>query len=254
MAGSKGKGSRAGYQKKQANSLAFIMSPFYDMPSDYDALVKDYRTLAKAADTRLVRIEKLSKEKGYGDILGYAYRRAMYDIESWSGEGATRFNRKPPESVAGLKAKIQDIKNFMAMDTSTKTGIKSVEQKRADTLNEKYGTNFTPAEISKFFASKLKERMENKVKDSATMLKVIGVIRRNRKIIQQKGVSRKKKLEQIKAEELKLIKEKKQFIKDVEDANRKDQQVPDEMVLETLDTILKSHAPSVRAYLTNGVN
>lgn len=247
MAGSKGKGSRAGYQKRQAHSLEFMMSPFYDMPNDYNELVKDYRTIAKAADTRLTRLEKLEKQEGYGHALDYAYRRAMHDIETWSGEGATRFNRKPPETVAGLKAKIQDIKNFMSMETTTKTGLKSVEQKRADSLNKTFGTNFRPDEIKKFFDSKLREKMEDKIRDSNTMVKTIAVIRKNRKVLQKKGISRKKKMEFIAG---KITgKEREKFIKQVNDANLKDQTVPDEMVMKEVEMILEKHGPSVFKYL-----
>ncbi len=244
MAGSKGKGSRSGYQKRQAHSTKYIMSPFYDMPKDYNELVRDYRTLAKAADQRLVRLARLGEKEGFRHATEYSYRRAMHDIKAWGGESATRFNIKPPEGIANLRAKMADIKTFLSAESSTKKGLTQINQKRADTLNEKYGTNFTPKEISKFFDSKLKERMSSKIRDSDTMMKVVGVIRRNKKILQQKGVNREKKLEQIFDP-----KERNKFIKEVKDANMKDQEVPDEMVKEALDMILKSHAPSVRAYL-----
>lgn len=240
MAGSKGKGSRAGYQKRQRAGLSYIMNPFYEAPSSYDELVKDYRTLAKAADQRLVRLEKYVKEEGFGHAQDYAYRRAMRDIEAWGG---TRWNRRPPESMAKLKAKMQDIKTFLMADTSTKGGLRSVEQRRADTLNEKFGTDFTPAEISKFFDSKLRKKMEDKVLDSNTMVKTIAVMRRNKSVILQKGKSRKKKLEEISQAE------RDRFTKDVKEANERDIDAPDEMVESLIDTILEKHGPSVRAYL-----
>ena len=241
MAGSKGKGSRAGYQKRQRAGLSYIMNPFYEAPSSYDELVKDYRTLAKAADQRLVRLEKYVKEEGFGHAQDYAYRRAMHDIEAWGG--GTRWNRRPPESMAKLKAKMQDIKTFLMADTSTKGGLRSVEQRRADTLNEKFGTDFTPAEISKFFDSKLRKKMEDKVLDSNTMVKTIAVMRRNKSVILQKGKSRKKKLEEISQAE------RDRFTKDVKEANERDIDAPDEMVESLIDTILEKHGPSVRAYL-----
>lgn len=241
MAGSKGKGSRAGYQKRQRAGLSYIMNPFYEAPSSYDELVKDYRTLAKAADQRLVRLEKYVKEEGFGHAQDYAYRRAMHDIKAWGG--GTRWNRRPPESMAKLKAKMQDIKTFLMADTSTKGGLRSVEQRRADTLNEKFGTDFTPAEISKFFDSKLRKKMEDKVLDSNTMVKTIAVMRRNKSVILQKGKSRKKKLEEISQAE------RDRFTKDVKEANERDIDAPDEMVESLIDTILEKHGPTVRAYL-----
>lgn len=243
MAGSKGKGSRAGYQKQQAHSLSYIQSPYYDMPSDYNELVRDYRTLAKAADTRLIRLERLEEKEGYGHATDYAYRRAMHDIKQWGGDRATRFNTRPPEGVAALKAKMQDIKTFLSAETSTKTGLRGVEQKRANTINEKYGTNFTPKELGKFFDSKLREKMDSKIKDSGTMVKVIGKIRRYKSVILEKGKSRKEKMKAISDEE------KKRFAKEVKDANERDIEAPDEMVDKLIDLILEKHGPSVRAYL-----
>ena len=243
MAGSKGKGSRSGYQKRQRSSLEYIMSPFYEAPSEYDALVKDYRTLAKAADTRLTRLEKYSTEEGLGHAIDYAYRRAMRDIQVWSGEDATRFNRKPPEGIANLKRKMQDIKTFLAMETTTKKGLQAVEQKRADTLNKRFGTNFTSKEIGKFFDSKLRKKMDDKVLDSNTMVKTIAVMRRNKNIILQTGVSRKKKMEQL------TQAEKDRFKKQVKEANERDIDVPDEMVESLIDLMLQKHSPTVRSYL-----
>lgn len=251
MAGSKGKGSRSGYQKRQRSSFEFIMSPFYEAPSEYDALVKDYRTLAKAADTRLKRLEKLGEDfekgiesaQGYGHATDYAYRRAMHDIEMWSGEGATRYNRKPPESVARLKMKMQDIRTFLSMDTSTKSGLARVEEKRAATLNDLFKTNFTPKEIGKFFDSKLRKKMEDKVLDSDTMVKTIAVMRRNKDIILQTGVKREKKIQQI------TEAEKKRFEQQVKEANEKNVDAPDEMVEKLINTMLEKHNPSVRRYL-----
>lgn len=243
MAGSKGNGSRSGYQKRQRCSLKYIMSPFYEAPSEYDSLVKDYRTLAKAADTRLKRLENYSTEEGYGHATDYAYRRAMHDIQVWSGEGANRFNRKPPEGIANLKRKMQDIKTFLSMETTTKKGLQTVEQKRADTLNKEFGTNFTPKEIGKFFDSKLREKMEVKVKDSNTMVKTIAVMRRNKNIILQTGVSRKQKMAQI------TKAEKERFKKQVKEANDRDIDAPDEMVESLIDLMLQKHSPTVRSYL-----
>ena len=243
MAGSKGKGSRSGYQKRQANPLAFIQSPFYDMPNNYESLLKDYRTLAKAADQRLVRLERLADKEGFGHAMDYSYRRAMRDIQQWSGEGANRWNRRPPEGVANLKAKMQDITTFLESETSTKAGLRSVEQKRADTLNDKYGTNFTPKEISKFFDSKLRKKMDTKILDSNTMVKTIAVIRRNKGIIEQKGKSRKEKMKEITAAE------KERFKREVKEAGERDIEVPDEMVERMVDKILEKHSPTVRAYL-----
>lgn len=150
----------------------------------YKALVKEYRKLAKRADQRLVRLEKYATEKpGLGNILQYAYRRAKRDIRSWSGDTERpRFNTKPPSNTNTLKAKIADIKNFLNAQTSMigsaekGTGILGTYQKRVDTINERYGTNFTWESLAKFYDSGISKKLDEKIKDSQTLMRSIGQI------------------------------------------------------------------------------
>ena len=219
-------------------STKYIMSPFFDLPSDRAELTKVYRTLAKAADERLVRLEKLAKEENYHNASRYAYARAMRDIAQYSGEDATRFNTKPPESDAALKAKIEDIKHFLSSDTSTKTGIKGVMQKRADTLNKNFGTNFKWDEVGKFFDSKLHDKTA-KSYGSKTLVKAIGVMRQNKEKI-------KEALKEMRRETRFVPKETKQEIKD-EIARNMD--VPDDQVGNVVRDIVANYGPQVAKYL-----
>ena len=135
-----------------------------------------YRRIAKVADQRLVRLEKLADEAGYGNATQWAYKRAMRDIAQWSGEGATRFNTKPPEKAHQLQAKINDIKTFLGSESSTKSGIKATYQQRINTLNTKYGTKYQADDLQKLFSSSLWKKMETKGYDSDTIMKAIGYI------------------------------------------------------------------------------
>lgn len=155
------------------------------MPTDkYKSLVKEYRKLAKRADQRLVRLENYAKEKpGLTSILQYAYRRAVRDIRSWSGEREKmRFNTKPPSNTNQLKAKIADIKNFLNSQTSMigsaekGTGIIGVYQKRVNTINERYGTSFTWESLAKYYDSGFSKKLDEKIKDSQTLMRTIGKI------------------------------------------------------------------------------
>lgn len=115
-----------------------------------------YRRLAKTADERLVRLEKLKNEPGFESVDKFAYARAMRDIEVYGG--GKRFNTKPPEDRGLFDEKITDILRFLQSPTSTKYGIKEVYQKRADTLNEKYkayGLNVTWQDIANMHDSGL---------------------------------------------------------------------------------------------------
>ena len=177
MAGSKGKGSRANYQKRQKYALTDLLDRAKDLPEDYNDLVSAYRTLAKAADQRLVRLEKAAQEPNYGNATQWAYARAQRDIKEWSGEAATRFNTKPPASKAQLTRKIEDIRTFLNGPTSTKKGIMDVYKQRADTINKKYGTKFTWQSLAKFYDSGQAELWDSKF-GSKTALRTIGVIQK----------------------------------------------------------------------------
>lgn len=212
----KGKGSRAGEQRRQQWSLSQIMDPKFKMPTDRAGLEKVYRTLAKTADQRLVRLERASEQDQFKVATKWAYARAQRDIKQWSGEGATRFNTKPPAATSSLRSKIEDIKTFLKSPTSTKAGIKEVYKKKADTINKKYGTNFKWDQVGKFFESKLAEDMDRKM-DSATMLRVVAVIQSNKKDI----------------------------IKNIEKADTIDIKVPDKMVKELTWETVKEYGSEV---------
>ncbi len=142
-------------------------------------LEKEYRKLAKRADQRLVRLERLSKEAGYEKVTEYAYRVAMRDIRSWSGSEATRFNTRPPKNTNQLKAKIADIKKFLGSVTSTKTGIKKSYDARVKSFNKKYGTDFSSEELAEFFRSTLYKKMDAKFVNSDVIFKAVGEMSKN---------------------------------------------------------------------------
>ena len=154
----------------------------YENPFRYDQkkgenLQHYYTRLAKQADQRLVRLEQLAKEPGYANVDKYAYARAMRDIKQWAGEKATRFNTKAPKNANSLKAKIRDMRTFLEAPTSTREGIKSVYQSRADTINKKYGTNFTWQDLGNYFEQAKSSKADQKY-GSATALKAMAEIQK----------------------------------------------------------------------------
>lgn len=154
------------------------MSIRSDRDKEYKRLFAEYKKLAKRADQRLVRLEKLSNQAGFEHVTEWAYRKAQKNIQYWSGENATRFNVKPPNDIQLLKAKMRDIQEFLAYKTSTKKGILEVYKKRADTLNKKYGTDFTWEDLANYFERKTHEKLDKEY-GSKTMLKAIGQIQAN---------------------------------------------------------------------------
>ena len=167
----------------------------------YDDLMKEYRRLAKRADQRLVRIERASgkrgsikgesAKKGMENLISYAYKKAMMDIRQWSGPGASRFNTAPPTgkdtraNIMKLRAKIQDIKDFLEKPTSTVSGTEKIYQRRAEGLSESWGIDMTWQEIKQVTDSALFEKLESKM-DRYIVLKVLGVIQDNKDNVEKR--------------------------------------------------------------------
>lgn len=139
-----------------------------------------YRRLAKVADQRLVRLENLTQTEGFENVTAYAYARAQHDISRYT-EGGMRFNTKPPLNSDGtvnnqmLNEKIADIKTFLSSVSSTKTGIVATYEKRAKTINAKYGTDYTWQDFADYFQSGSYTR-HKKDFGSETIFKALGVI------------------------------------------------------------------------------
>ena len=148
----------------------------------YNDLVKEYRKLAKRADQRLVRLEKLSGQKDFRQVKQWAYKNAVTDALEWGASvDKPRFNIAPPKSTISLKAKIQDIKNFLEKPTSTRSGIIDVYEKKAQTLNEKYkeyGLNLNWSDVGTFFESSLYKKLSKKY-SSGTVIRAIATIKKN---------------------------------------------------------------------------
>ena len=151
-------------------------------------LLKEYRQLAKRADQRLVRLEKLSGDKNFKQVKQWAYKNAVTDAIHWGAKPEhPRFNITPPKTQKGninttqLKAKIQDIKTFLEKPTSTKAGIVEIYQKKAETLNKKYadyGLDLNWSDVGDFFESKLYKKL-GKSLGSGTRIKAIATIKEN---------------------------------------------------------------------------
>lgn len=144
-----------------------------------------YKRIAKVADQRLVRLEKLSKYKNFENIKKWAYAKAMKDINRWSGDKATRFNTKPPTDNKELLYKIKDIKSFIEKPTSSKQGIVGVYKKRADTINKKQGTNFTWQQIATYFESGLADKSDKALGSATTGLAIINELTKKLDDVQQ---------------------------------------------------------------------
>jgi len=168
-----------GYSTKQ------ILDPWFNMPDSYAELEKVYRTLAKSADQRIVRLEQYAKEKDFKTATQWAYRRAMHDIEQWSGSEATRFNTKPPSSKTDLLSKIKDIENFLESETSTKKGIVSVYKRKANSLNKSMKrenpdwVDVSWQDMAQYFQSSLYDKIDKQY-GSKTKMMVMSTLKKKK--------------------------------------------------------------------------
>lgn len=132
-----------------------------------------YRSFAKRADQRLVRLEKMPG----ADARSGAYATAARAVEHYTGTtDKPRFNRGMPKEDALLRMKIRDIKQFLSMPTSTAGGVRSIANKRTKTMNAKYGVNLTNKQWAQVWESGLGDKLMNKF-GSKTAFKMLAKVK-----------------------------------------------------------------------------
>lgn len=148
----------------------------------YKIALAEFKKKAKKADKYLRELERFSRYEEFESILNYAYRTAQRDIEAWTPPGVKhdkpRFQRDIPTDTRTLQAKIRDIERFLNKPTAKISGIKKIYIKRTQTINKKYGTNFTWQSLASYFDSGMNEKLEGY--GSKTVLKALGVIQKNK--------------------------------------------------------------------------
>lgn len=184
-----------------------------DWESEYNALAKEARKLAKRANQRMVRLERYSERQGYKGILKYSYENAQKDIKALYGKSGSKLrfteNQKLipmndgtkditgadlyKANVSALKNKIKAMNTFLNAVSSTlnpikqgkeiiKPGIRQVYDKRTNTINERflkeYGLELTQEDLRRFFESKKQAKLE-KLVGSDQMFTVAAVIKKN---------------------------------------------------------------------------
>ena len=151
----------------------------------FKAELKEFKKLAKRADERLRQIkDNYSKRKGFENMINWAYKKAMRDIKHWSGDDATTFNQGASKlSLNQLRAKKHDVEEFLNAPTSKISSTVDLYQRRADTLNERYGTNFSWEELGTVFEDK-----ENNVfyqKGGISYVEAVGYMKDNEEALLQ---------------------------------------------------------------------
>lgn len=157
--------------------------------------LESYRLAAQAANKKLQRLERLSRQPGYENVKNWAYRSAMSDIHALRGEGARRFPSLPgkiptdPAAQAKLETQIRRsmkaIEHFREMPTSTKSGIKRSYKNRAKSFSQGAGVEFTADDLAGVFESGLWQMLRSAGFGSETTRRVIGEIQDNKADLQK---------------------------------------------------------------------
>lgn len=147
--------------------------------------LREFRKLAKRADERLRQIRNnYSKRKGFENMINWAYKKAMKDIKHWSGDDATTFNQGAGDlSLSQLRAKKHDVEEFLQAPTSKISSTIDLYQSRADTINERYGTNFTWEELGSVFEDK--EQNDFYQKGGISYIQAVGYMKDNEEALLQ---------------------------------------------------------------------
>ena len=148
-----------------------------------------YRSLAKQADQRLRRLEDYANQKGFENVTKWAYADAMSDIHE-KNPMANRFdqlsmifkNEKGELDINSLRGATNRVKAFLESPSSTKRGIQKVYLKRANTVNEKYGTHFSWEEIGQYFDRSVFEKYDKQLKESGIAIRVMGIMKKAQKL------------------------------------------------------------------------
>lgn len=138
-----------------------------------------YKKIAKAADNRLRRLEELSRDPKYKEVTEWSYKVAQKDIRDMFGSDARRFNKKLPDNLNTVYKDINRVLNFLNSPTSTKKQIDEIFVKRANTIREKYDVDMSWSKTATVFDTVLWKKTGAR-KASATALKAIGVIQKNK--------------------------------------------------------------------------
>ena len=180
--------SNIGIIKNYQSEYEQLQRNLKGIPSDIRkaAYLQFYKKIAKAADQRMVNLESLAKKEGYKEVTEWAYAKAQRDIRGMFGQDAKRFNRKisPNENLNKIYKDINRVLDFLNAPTSSKQQIDEIFAKRANTIKEKYDVDMSWSKTATVFDTVLWKKTGAR-KASATALKAIGIIQKNKKQIKR---------------------------------------------------------------------
>lgn len=210
-------------RKRKATDRRDFLSNYYKMPKNKAGVLADYEKMRRLANDRLANIENAKETKdGMENVLKYAYKRAVHDLN-----GATRFpTMKSIEDLNynGVVGRLNAMRRFLRSETSTIRGVQATYKKSAKAFNKKYGTDFSPSDLAKFFNKDtgLYEKIKNSTDyGSETIMLAIAEIMANRE----------------------------EKLKEIEELSERHQQVPDGLVKQAVKDITSQFSDDVRGLI-----
>lgn len=206
--------------KKKVTSRGDFLSDYYKIPKTKAGVLADYEKMRRLANDRLANIEEARETKeGLENVLKYAYKRTVHDLN-----GATRFpTMKSIEDLNynSVVGKLNAMRRFLKSETSTIRGVQATYKRSANAFNKKYGTNFSPSDLAKFFNKDtgLYEKIKNSTDyGSETIMLAIAEIMANRE----------------------------EKLQEIEELSERHQQVPDGLVNQAVGDIISQFSGDVK--------
>ena len=136
-------------------------------------LIKDYNKMARAANKQLYRLEQYSERPGYENITKYAYAKAMKNIKKRHGDNVRFSVVNEDYDLRRLRGDINAVLEFMNSPSRTLKGIQEIYQRKADTINKKFETNFTWETMINYYSNGLDAKLDKQY-GSKTALTIFG--------------------------------------------------------------------------------
>lgn len=151
---------------------------------DLEARVKP---MLQEANMKLLNLEQLAaREPGFEDVLGFAYRNALHDIQSIRGKEYKRFNM--PKNIHQLEKTERALEKFLNAPTSSKKSILDLYEKNAASLNERFGSKFSWEKMASFLRAAEFEEMKEKFDSTTAMIAMKQIYKHRRKTGKKKFI------------------------------------------------------------------
>lgn len=160
-------------------------------------LKAEYKKLARTANRRMYKLERLAENPENKAVLGYAYKNVMHDLKSLGeltkgGRFSMDITKMSADKtdIRHLTALVNTARSFLDAPSSTIGGIEKIYGKRAGTLNKKYGTDLSASDMKTFFESAYWDKLKDKLGSQTAMIVIGQVQKKSDEIIESIDKSR----------------------------------------------------------------